>query len=37
MDEDKEPNKDELAFEAELLNPNQNTLEKMKYINYRKV
>ena len=37
MDEEKEPSKDELAFEAELLNPNQNTLEKMKYINYRKV
>ena len=37
MDEEKEPSKDELAFEAELRNPNQNTLEKMKYVNYKRV
>ena len=37
MDEDREPNKDEIAFENELRNPNQDTLEKMKYINYKKI
>ena len=37
MDEDREPNKDEIAFENELRNPNQDTLEKMKYVNYKKI
>ena len=36
MDQEKEPSKDELAFEAELRNPNQNTLEKMNYVNYKR-
>ena len=37
MEEEKEKTKEELKFEAELLNPNQNTLEKMIYLNYKKV
>ena len=37
MDDGKEPNKDEILFESELKNPNQDTLEKMKYINYKKI
>ena len=37
MEEEKEKTKEELKFEAELLNPNQNTLEKMIYLNYKKI
>ena len=37
MELDKEPSKEELAFEQELINPTQNTLEKMKYVNYTKI
>ena len=37
MDEEREKTKDEMKFEEELKNPNQNTLEKMKYLNYKKI
>ena len=37
MDDEKEPTKDELIFELEQKNPNQNTLEKMKYKFYKKI
>ena len=37
MDEEREKTKDEMKFEEEIKNPNQNTLEKMKYLNYKKI